>query len=1111
MKKFIFLFVLFLLQVKIFAQVKPLIKVNEQQLEMTSLDVKVQVIGNVVTTTYDMLFFNPSSSVLEGELNFPLADNQNVVRLALEIGGHLREAVVVEKELGRLAFEAVVRRGVDPVLLEKVSGNNYKARIYPIPANGYKRVVLAYDQTLKTTEGTQTFLLPLDFQKELDKLSINIEVYNASENPKLISDFKDLTFKTQNNIHQASFMRSNFLCKGSLEVQIPQKVNQARIIRDANYFYLYQPIELESVMREIPEEINLYWDASLSMKARDLDKEFEVLDSYFKYLKKVKVNLILFSNELISTQKFQISNQNWESLKSVLKEVVYDGGTDFKVLKNISASKNVTHILFTDGLHTLSNQFPEFASNVFVINSILKSNSAILQKVTKTNVGNYLNLTINTPKEVYNELISKKYQLLKVETDNPETEVIPKKVSINNGELFLTGNNVRSHQKVSLVLGIDSLEVKKIDFILPEEAILNEKLGKLWAQNKLKYMQTQKERDTLGIIALSKKFNIISDFTSLIVLDDIRDYVRYKITPPDDLKAQYEALINNEEKKVVSQTNTNNTNNTTTSTASNLTGTFSISGVISDENGPLPGVSIIVKGTRNGTETDFDGRYTLNAKRGDILTVSYVGMQTLEVVVNSPNISLKMNTDSNLLEEVVVTAFGLKRSRNSNLTYSTRVIDAEEINRSALSVSDVLQGRVAGVSVTNSGIPGISNSVNIRGFSSLNGNNSPIYVVDGMLVEQESIDDFVSVNNIKSVTVLKGVAATSLYGSRAVNGAIVIELNNGRDSSNSLDFNNTSSNNHTNEQEDETLENAVKFKYNLPEYMHVFTKCKSESACYQSYLKLREDHLNEPLFYVEVFNFFIQSGYRKLALRILSNLSETEIDNYEFLRLYAYKLEEANANEVADYIYSKVLELRPEDAQSYRDLALVKLKNKDYEQANQFMNYIVSGEIYHGNNRRNFGGLNSIANREYNVLIKDKVKNHKEDNGIKINNIEPEKFDFRVVIDWNHNDTDIDLYVTDPKNETCYYSHTSSAIGGRMSNDMTEGFGPEEFVLKNAITGKYQIKINYFGDRYQKVDNPTFLKVTIFKYYGTPQQNEEVKVYKLDQAEGNLLLDEVIF
>jgi len=152
MKKAVLLWLLCLCTIS-YAQKIPVVKVDNKPLGLSSLKIDVVITGNIATTTYDMQFYNPTNAVLEGELDFPLGDGFSVSRFALDINGKLREAVVVDKELGRIAFEAVVRRRVDPALLEKGTGNNYKARIYPIPAKGNKRVVLAYEQELKLTEG----------------------------------------------------------------------------------------------------------------------------------------------------------------------------------------------------------------------------------------------------------------------------------------------------------------------------------------------------------------------------------------------------------------------------------------------------------------------------------------------------------------------------------------------------------------------------------------------------------------------------------------------------------------------------------------------------------------------------------------------------------------------------------------------------------------------------------------------------------------------------------------------------------------------------------------------------------------------------------------------
>ncbi len=202
-----------------------------------------------------------------------------------------------------------------------------------------------------------------------------------------------------------------------------------------------------------------------------------------------------------------------------------------------------------------------------------------------------------------------------------------------------------------------------------------------------------------------------------------------------------------------------------------------IAGIVTDESGPLPGVSILIKGTITSTETDFDGKYTIKANTGDILVFSFVGMVTQKKTVGKSNIiNVVLATSSATLDEVVVTAYGIRRNRNT-LGYSTRKQRREQ--KFNTSPSMVLQGRAAGVNLTN-GVPSSNSSIIIRGYSSINGNKKPLYIIDGVPFDGNSKKfQKLKPNKIKDIKVLKGVNATSLYGSKGANGVIVINTKNG--------------------------------------------------------------------------------------------------------------------------------------------------------------------------------------------------------------------------------------------------------------------------------------------------------------------------------------------
>ena len=217
MKKNIKLFWFIVLLANIsYSQNFPNIKVEKDSLGLRNLEIKVEVIGNMATTTYDMIFYNPYDRVLEGELSFPLGQNQSVSRFALDLNGELRESVVVEKEIGRVAFETTIRQNIDPALLEQTKGNNYKARIYPIPAKGTKRVILSYEQELILNNDSHYFQLPLDFKERLDNFKLEMVVYEQTIKPFIEQGgFENFNFDS---------WQQSYIAKTSKENYTPNKV-----------------------------------------------------------------------------------------------------------------------------------------------------------------------------------------------------------------------------------------------------------------------------------------------------------------------------------------------------------------------------------------------------------------------------------------------------------------------------------------------------------------------------------------------------------------------------------------------------------------------------------------------------------------------------------------------------------------------------------------------------------------------------------------------------------------------------------------------------------------------------------------------------------------------
>lgn len=219
-----------------------------------------------------------------------------------------------------------------------------------------------------------------------------------------------------------------------------------------------------------------------------------------------------------------------------------------------------------------------------------------------------------------------------------------------------------------------------------------------------------------------------------------------------------------------------------------------ISGQVSDHTGmPLIGVNIIIKGTSRGTQTDFDGNFTIDLKDDNaILVVSYIGYTTKEVIVdNEDNIKITLEESATGLKEVVVTALGIKRE-NKSLGYSVQELKGKSISETpASSLLNSISGKVSGVQITSSnGAPGSSTRIQIRGASSIGSTNEPLFVVDGVPIDNGNYSsgstDYgngasaINSDDIESMSILKGPAASSIYGSRGANGVVLITTKTGK-------------------------------------------------------------------------------------------------------------------------------------------------------------------------------------------------------------------------------------------------------------------------------------------------------------------------------------------
>ena len=242
--------------------------------------------------------------------------------------------------------------------------------------------------------------------------------------------------------------------------------------------------------------------------------------------------------------------------------------------------------------------------------------------------------------------------------------------------------------------------------------------------------------------------------------------------------------------------------------------TFSqqISGTVQDdESNPIPGVTIVVEGSDSGTTSDFDGNFSIDANTGDILTFSFIGFETITVPASGDQMSIIMNTEDTLLDEVVITGLGTS-VRRRNLANAVATVSSEELvgKTNQSTIDGALYGKIPGVNITSSsGAPGGGFALRLRGISSINGNNQPLFILDGVYLNNNEIPSGlrfasganrgneenppnriadIDPNDIENIEVLKGASAAAIYGTRANAGVIIITTKKGKSGETKINF-----------------------------------------------------------------------------------------------------------------------------------------------------------------------------------------------------------------------------------------------------------------------------------------------------------------------------------
>jgi len=282
-------------------------------------------------------------------------------------------------------------------------------------------------------------------------------------------------------------------------------------------------------------------------------------------------------------------------------------------------------------------------------------------------------------------------------------------------------------------------------------------------------------------------------------------------------------------------------------------------------------------------------------------------------------------------------------------------------------------------------------------------------------------------------------------------------------------------------------------------------KTAGPKGWFTTYLKERNTWGNSPAFFLDCADFFRRHKRQGQALQILSNIAELELENAALLRILAQRLRQLGYLDLAIALFWEVKKMRPEEPQSWRDLALALEDKKEYRKACELLYHVVL------NQWDRFDEIEIIALLELNHII-PKARAA----GAALAKIDPRllqklDLDVRIVMTWDADLTDMDLWVSEPSREKAYYGHNLTTIGGLVSRDFTQGYGPEEYVLKKAMPGMYKIESNFFGSQAQSLIGAVTMQVDIFTNYGRADEKKKSLTFRLTQNKETFTIGEIEF
>ena len=987
-----------------------MVKLGEKSepLRLASVDTEVRIVGYLAETRMTMTFANPHARALAGDLYFPLPQGATVSGYALDVKGKLVDGVAVEKARARQVFEKIVRQGVDPGLVEWVKGNNFKTRVFPIPAKGTRTVRVDYVADLVDGRDGPAYHLPLTFRRKVGRFRLRVEVVQGTAQPIVreggLANFK---FAKWRRGYAAETVLADVALTKDLVVGLPDVAKQPVVVErgpDGQHYFCIndfpaRPPEGPAARLGVPKLVTVLWDASGSRGRIDHKREIALLQSCLDFLACGRalpnakfagfdVDLVVFRDRAEPPKRFRWNNLNVrrggvlyrEDLRKVLHGMQYDGGTQMAAVSPpAGAERPDYYLLFTDGISNFGLEDPtDLGRPVYVFSADPVTNHPFLRYLAMKTGGEYFNLARLEDDAVLRSIGRPPYAFLSIASAGAKVdETYPRLVEPIQGRFTLVGRLTGEEARIKLNYGTKGKVLNSSDFTVSRAtAGEGNLLRRFWAQKKVDDLQVFPRRNEERITEVGKRYSIVTPGTSLIVLESLEQYLEHHIAPPKSLPDMY---------------------------------------------------------------AEYQRR-----------------MDTLEMQ--------RKRKQAAKIDKVLAMWRDRVKWWQKEFTYPKDFKYTPPKAAKGRRAAAGGEGAAVPATATPDAAPAPRRPAARAGAPRPTAPPTPA----GGRAAEEADTTAIAVNGVVAAGEDRARSGKARLGRPGV---------------------------------------LIKPWDPKTPYLAALRAAPADKQL-DVYMQQRKAFGTSPAFFLDCAEFFHQAGQDEPAVRVLSNVAELELENAALIRVLAHKLAQWDRLELAAMLFEKVLKLRPEEPQSYRDLALVLARREQYARAVELLWQVVT-KRWDGR----FPRIEAIVLMELNRLVpKAKAAGvDLEKLGLDPRLIKLLDCDVRVVLTWDADMTDIDLWVIEPSGEKVFYSHNRSTIGGRMSRDFTRGYGPEEYLLKKAMHGVYRIKVNYYGSSAAKLLGAVTLQADVFANFGRPNEQRKTLTLRLRTKKETVQIGEIEF